>query len=197
MWKRLPLGSNQPFLWLGAGLIFLLIVKILLSGLFFRSGGASSPGPNVALAQDRMQARLSDARTGSPERLSLESLKERELALRARELELQKKEEALIPLKKDVDEKLGELNELQSRLTAYAKTLADREEAIKDSKMAHLVDLYTAMEPARAAAIMEKLKMETVVLILRHMKGKPAGQIIALMRPEFGAQVVEKLSRMD
>ncbi|MBN1107100.1 MAG: hypothetical protein JXL84_27100, partial [Deltaproteobacteria bacterium] len=157
---------------MGAGLIFLLMVKILLSGLFLKSDWASSPGPTVALAQ----VRLSDGQTGSPEKLTLESLKERELALRARELELKKKEEELIPLKKDIDEKLGELNDLQSRLTTYAKTLADREESIKDSKMSHLVDLYTAMEPARAAAIMEKLKMETVVLILRHMKGKPAGQ---------------------
>jgi len=33
------------------------------------------------------------------------------------------------------------------------------------------------------------------VLILRHMKGKSAGQIIALMKPEMGAQVVEKLSQ--
>jgi flagellar motility protein MotE (MotC chaperone) len=181
----------------GGGLIFVLIVKILLSGFLFKSGWASSPGPNFALAQDQTQVRPPDARTGSPEKLTLESLKERELALRARELELKKKEEELIPLKKDVEEKLGELNEVQSRLTAYAKTLADREEAIKDSKMTHLVDLYTAMEPIRAAAIMEKLKMETVVLLLRHMKGKPAGQIIGLMKPEFGAQVVEKLSRMD
>jgi flagellar motility protein MotE (MotC chaperone) len=53
------------------------------------------------------------------------------------------------------------------------------------------------MEPAKAAAIMEKLKIETVVLILRNMKGKPAGQIIALLKPELGAQVVEKLSKRD
>ena len=95
------------------------------------------------------------------------------------------------------EEKLGELNELQSKLTAYAKTLADREEALKETKLAHLVELYTAMEPTKAAAIMEKLKIETVVLILRNMKGKPAGQIIALLKPELGAQVVEKLSKKD
>lgn len=112
-------------------------------------------------------------------------------------LSVKKKEEELVPLKKDIEEKLGELNDLQARLTTYAKTLADREEALKNSKMAHLVELYTAMEPTKAAAIMEKLKMETAVLILRHMKGKAAGQIIALMKPETGAQVVEKPSRMD
>jgi len=172
-------------------MILLIAAKIFLGGLFLRA--ESSPAMGLALAEDNKKPR--EAAAASPEKPSIHSLKEKELALRAREQELKKKEEELIPLKKDIEEKLGELNELQMRLTSYAKTLAEREEAMKDNKMAHLVELYTAMEPGKAAAIMEKLKMETIVLILRHMKGKSAGQIIALMKPEMGAQVVEKLSQ--
>jgi flagellar motility protein MotE (MotC chaperone) len=51
------------------------------------------------------------------------------------------------------------------------------------------------MEPAKAAAIMEKLKLETVVKILRNMKGKAAGRIVAMMSPEKGAKISEALSR--
>lgn len=152
--------------------------------------------PDVALAEDRKKPKMASEKPETPDKLSTQSLKEKELALRNKEQELRKKEDELIPLKKDIEEKLGELNELQTRLTSYAKTLAEREETLKDTKMTHLVELYTAMEPAKAAAIMEKLKMETVVLILRHMKGKSAGQIIGLMKPEMGAQVVERLSQM-
>ena len=90
---------------------------------------------------------------------------------------------------------MAELNELQLRLADYAKKLAQREKALKDAKMAHLVSLYTAMEPAKAAAIMEKLKLETVVKILRNMKGKAAGRIVAMMSPEKGAKISEALSR--
>lgn len=175
-------------------MIVLLAAKIFLSGLFLKA--ESSPAISLALAEDARKTRVSQGEGVAPERPSLQSLKERELALHTREEEIRKKEEELVPLKKDIEEKLGELNELQMRLTSYAKALAEREEAMKDTKMAHLVELYTAMEPGKAAAIMEKLKMETVVLILRHMKGKSAGAIISLMKPEMGAQVVEKLSQM-
>jgi flagellar motility protein MotE (MotC chaperone) len=53
------------------------------------------------------------------------------------------------------------------------------------------------MEPANAAAIMEKLKIETVVTILRYMKGKSAGLILGQMKPDLGAAISEKLSQMD
>jgi flagellar motility protein MotE (MotC chaperone) len=53
------------------------------------------------------------------------------------------------------------------------------------------------MEPAKAAAIMDKLKVDTVVRILRHMKGKSAGKILSMMNPELGATISEKLSQMD
>ena len=191
-----------PYLLVGTALIGLVAAKIVLTGVFFRAD-IPTPGVSVAHAQDRRQAKATvqakpTAQAGEANPIvTPESLRERELALKAREAELKKKEEELLPLKKDIDEKLGELNDLQSKLTAYAKTLADREEAMKETKMAHLVELYTAMEPTKAAAIMEKLKIETVVLILRNMKGKPAGQIIALLKPELGAQVVEKLSKKD
>jgi flagellar motility protein MotE (MotC chaperone) len=191
-----------PYVLVGAALICLVAAKILLTGIFFRAE-IPTPGMAVAHAQDRRQAKATApakaaAQTAEGfEKVTPEALREKDLALKAREAELKKKEDELLPLKKDIEEKLGELNELQSRLTAYAKTLADREEALKETKLAHLVELYTAMEPTKAAAIMEKLKIETVVLILRNMKGKPAGQIIALLKPELGAQVVEKLSKRD
>lgn len=185
-----------PYLLIGTALIGLVAAKILLSGIFFHAS-SSGAAAGVAHAQDRRQAKATVSAGDGAERITPEALRDRELALKVREAELKKKEEELVPLKKDIDEKMGELNDLQSRLTAYAKTLADREEALKETKLAHLVEVYTAMEPAKAAAIMEKLKLETVVLILRNMKGKPAGQIISLLKPELGAQVVENLSHKD
>lgn len=182
---------------MGIALVFLLSAKVLVSGVFLKSGSISSSTMDLVMAENRGQPDT-PLGTGKPSGvLSPENLKERDLAMKAKEMSLKKREEELAPLKKDIEEKLAELSELQSRLTAYAKTLAEREETLKDTKMVHLVEVYTAMEPAKAAAIMEKLKMQTVVLILRHMKGKAAGQIVALMKPELAAVVVEKLSQTE
>ena len=125
------------------------------------------------------------------------ALRKKEQELRAWERRLKEREAELVPLKNEVDVKLEELNDLQANLTIFAKKLAEREQALEDSKNAHLVSLYTAMEPARAAAIMGQLKIPIVVQIFRHMKGKTAGKIIEMMPPEQGALISEKLSLLD
>ena len=103
----------------------------------------------------------------------------------------------MLPLKKEIESKLAELNDLQARLADYAKNLAEKEKALTDAKNNHLVALYSAMDPSKAAAIMDKLQLTTVVLILHNMKGKSAGQIMAMMNPERGAIISEKLSQLD
>ncbi|MBW1720700.1 MAG: hypothetical protein JRH13_09315 [Deltaproteobacteria bacterium] len=187
--------------WTYFGLGFLLLglvgVKILLSGIFLDFSALGFSTPSLAVAGDRgVSDKTPAAPEASPEPSS-ETLERKAQELRAKELELQKREQELLPLKAEIEEKLAQLNELQLRLTAYAKQLADREKALEDAKMAHLVALYSAMEPARAAAIMDKLKIQTVVLILRHMKGKSAGKILAMMNPERGALISEKLAHLN
>jgi len=124
-------------------------------------------------------------------------LRKKDQELKEKETLLKRKEEELLPLKKEIDTKLEELNTLQTSLTAYAKKLAEREKALKDSKIGHLVALYTAMDAAKAAVIMDKLKTDTMVRILSNMKGKPAGKILALMAPEKSAMISERLSQTD
>lgn len=53
------------------------------------------------------------------------------------------------------------------------------------------------MEAANAASIMDKLQIDTIVLILSNMKGKSAGQILAMMNPEKGALISERLSKTE
>ena len=125
------------------------------------------------------------------------AFRKKEQELKEREERVSKQEKDLAPLQKEIDAKLEELNTLQTRLTVFAKQLAEREKALNDAKMKHLVDLYSAMEPARAALIMQQLNMETVVRILANMKGKVAGKIVAMMEPGKGATISEKLSKMN
>lgn len=186
----------------------LLLIGIMVGGLFLGKILLSTfllPGvlekmnvPEMALAQSQPAAApLVKPPAGNPDLTTPDGLKNKEQALKEREQKVQQQETELLPLKKEIEEKLAELNELQAGLAVYAKKLAEREKALQDVKMSHLVDLYSSMEPTNAAAIMAKLKIETVVLILSHMKGKSAGLILGQMKPDTGAAISEKLSQME
>ncbi len=165
----------------------IVLSKMILSGVYISTHYFG----NEALAKQEEQ----DSGQSSFPVVTEESLIKKQMELKKREEDIAKKEKEYLALKQETEAKMAELNELQTKLANYVKKLAQREKALKDAKMAHLVSLYTAMEPAKAAAIMEKLKMETVVKILRNMKGKAAGRIVAMMSPEKAAMISERLSR--
>jgi len=183
----------------GLGVFFacLLLVKILISGWYLQSGPFIFGSPRLALANNAAQAEPSrDAGRRLPADI-IDTLKAKERALAEKEELLSRREKELEPLKEEIERKMAELNELQATLTEFAKKLADREGALEDKKIGHLVALYSAMEPAKAAAIMDQLKIETIVRILRQMKGKSAGLIMGMMKPERGAVISEKLSQLE
>ncbi len=173
-----------------AAFTLLFLLKILVSGLFL-SGIPLDFAGTQALAEEET-GREADP---SPERE--QRLLKKEQRLEKWEEDLEKREQQILPLQKEIDRKMAELEEIQDSLTAFAKKLADREKALNDTQAQHLVSLYQAMEPERAAAIMSKLEIPTVVRILGNMRGKAAGQILASMSPERGAAISERLSRTD
>jgi len=175
----------------------LIIAKIISNFLYLQSGHIKFSSSNLALAENKAQDDPVNGAVQSSSESSLAMLKKKELELEEKEMLLKRREEELLPLKEEIDEKLAQLNAIQARLTSFAQELADKEKALKDVKIGHLVALYSAMEPAKAAAIMDKLKIETIVRILSSMKGKSAGQILGMMKPERGAIISEKLSQTD
>lgn len=162
-----------------------------MSGLYLRLGPMILSNTNIAMAEE------DDVDMEQALKLKEQMLKKKELDLKEREEQLDKREKNLVPLQNEIDVKLDELNTLQTTLTAYAKQLSEREKALNDEKISHLVALYGAMEPARAAVIMAQLNMDTVVRILSNMKGKSAGLILAMMDPAKGAMISERLSQLD
>ena len=174
-------------------LVFLLVGKLLMSGIYLHLSPFSHPLDNIVLAEEEKQAKLPDL--SEQNRQMSEMLRKKEQELKDREAELDKREKELLPLKKEIDQKLEELDEIQTQLTLFAKQLAEREEALNSAKIGHLVSLYSAMDPAKAAKIMDKLNLDTVVLIMSKIRGKIAGQILAAMDTEKGAVISERLSK--
>jgi len=175
-----------------------LFVKIMM-GVFFLNEEVSLPvpGPSLAMAEKEappQQDQGKENRAATPPAIRI---RDKEVELQKRESHIEEQEKTLTSLKKEIDDKMAELTELQTTLTAYAKNLADREKALQDARNGHLVAAFTAMEPVEAARIMGKLELSTIVLIMRNMKGKSAGKVLAAMDPEKGAVISEKLSQQD
>ncbi|RLB17520.1 MAG: hypothetical protein DRG82_06235 [Deltaproteobacteria bacterium] len=168
----------------------LLGVKIFLSGWYLTSVSRKIPVPGLVLAEE-------NGATVKQEIPLDEKLRRKEKELREREELVKKRENELQLLQDKIDAKMSELNDLQTKLLNFSKKLAQREKALKDAQMNHLVALYSAMEPGKAAAIMDKLNLKTVVRILKYMKGKNAGKIMAMMPPEKGATISEALSKSN
>ncbi len=169
----------------------LILIKIIVSGIFLQFEPLSISSSSLAIADETGDNEEPDQRT-----IEL-MLRKKEKELNEKEMELKKMEERLLPLKKEVEARIEELDELQTSLTAYSKDLAERELAMKDARIDHLVKLYSSMEADKAANIMDKLPVDTVVRIMENMNGKAAGQILAVMPPEKGAQISQKLSKVE
>ena len=182
------MNRRRPILFAVAAFALLFLLKILVSGLFLQGGFSSFQG-TVALAEEETRK--------APSREDTQALSEKEQRLQKWEEDLKEREKQILPLQQEIDRKMAELEEIQANLTAFAKKLAEREKALNDTKVQHLVSLYQAMEPEQAAAIMSKLDIPTVVRILGNMRGKSAGLILAAMSPERGAAISEQLSSME
>ena len=189
-WKNLSLRSNFYVTTLVL-FFFLLAVKVIFSGIFLKNSPLDISTTDVAMAQE---APLEEDR--SAEKLEL-TLRKREQELQQKEAEFKKKEAQLIPLQEEIEARFAEVNDLQNSLNAYAIKLAEREKALQGGKIDHLVKLYSSMEAGKAAVILDKLQLDIVVRILGNMKGKAAGEIMAMMPPDKGAIISEKLSESE
>lgn len=189
-------------------LITLLAAKIIVSGLYLHFDALKIPVMNIAMAEENgvKQAAAKEADTKQAETkqsaatdltVTAANLKKKEQELKDREAVVLKKEQELAPLQAEVDAKIEQLNELQVKLTAMAKEIAEKEQGLKDEKVNQLVTMYSAMDAAKAAKILDKLNLDTVVKILANMKPKSAGPILAAMSTDKGAVISERLSNME
>jgi flagellar motility protein MotE (MotC chaperone) len=178
-------------------LMTLLVAKIIISGVYLHFDTVKLPAMNIAMAQETTVKQAETKQPAVDLNVTMTALKKKEQELKVREAALQKKEQELTPLQVEVDARIEQLNELQVKLTAMAKEIAEKEQGLQDEKINHLVTLYSSMDAVKAAKILDKLNIDTVVRILANMKGKSAGQIMAAMSAEKGAIISENLSKTD
>ncbi len=101
---------------------------------------------------------------------------------------LEQKEAEILFAQSALDAKHAELAALKAELEHLLER-ADRENT---SDVSRLVEIYKAMKPTQAAAIMNEADIEVSVLVLAAMQPRNSGPILALMQP-VRARAISKI----
>lgn len=102
----------------------------------------------------------------------------------ARELEALKEMQAKIN---------GKLDELETA-KAGLKAELDRREEMRNLAKKELVEIYSGMDPAAAAAQMDKIDMRLASSIVRQLKPRLASAILDEMEPDLAAKLVRYIA---
>ena len=126
------------------------------------------------------------------ERALLTDLRQRRLALDARESEMSVRAVTLAAVETRLNTRVQELKGLQSGLEDLEKQRKQRDE----ENWSGLVKLYETMKPHDAATIFNDLDMTVLLQVLDRMKEAKSAVILAAMLPERARLVTEGLAQM-
>ena len=179
-------------------LVLCLIVKTALVGFHISYRLEKLSWPSLAQAADDDNI-VSETTTppATEAKVLTELLDKKEQQLRLKEEELKQKESELLLLKQEVTAKLSELAALQEKVADDIGEMQNREEVQQNNRIKKLGDMYKAMEPSRAAKLMERLDEHIAVQIIAKMRGRAAGEILSSMDLDKAAQISKRLSEAD
>ena len=171
--------------------------------------GRSAGAPPQTAAQSETQPNGNDPNPVQGPALSvprevIDMLDQRKQSLDSREAALRGAEERLLVLKGELERILAK----QERLTAAQKQKeADSQKREQDRKLSQekaaadsrnqqqtqLAKIYESMPAEEAAASLERMPERKAIEVLRILKSKSAGAILAAVRPERAARLTEQL----
>ncbi|MCU0892996.1 MAG: hypothetical protein MUD06_01505 [Rhodospirillales bacterium] len=121
----------------------------------------------------------------------LRQLAARREQLEARVRELDKREALLKAAESRIDAKATALKELQAEVSRLLKAHDERQ----DEKVASLARLYASMKPKDAAAILQTLELEPLLLVTERIKERKLAPILAEMSPAKARDLTTELVR--
>jgi flagellar motility protein MotE (MotC chaperone) len=121
----------------------------------------------------------------------LQELAKRREALDQRQADQDRRELTLKAVEQRVDEKIGQLKQIQAQVdAAIGKSAAEDDERIKS-----LVHIYENMKPKDAATIFEGMEMPALLQLLTRMKDLKTAPILAAMAPDKARAVTVALAQ--
>ncbi len=108
------------------------------------------------------------------------------------EQELARREQEILMLKKQMEQRLAELQAAERKVQGMLKDAKE----VEAEKVNSLISMYSNMKPRQAGAAMENMDENIAAKILISMKPKQSGEILSYMNPIKTAKLTELLSRM-
>jgi flagellar motility protein MotE (MotC chaperone) len=156
------------------------------------AGGEEAQADQTAAPKERPVAENPEAPAFSPAEVEvLRQLAKRRAVLDARARELDKRDALLRAAESRLDAKAEALKGLQDKVGRLIK----QHDAEQDAKMASLAKLYESMKPKDAAAILQTLDLDTLLLVAERMKERKLAAIMAEMNPARARDVTMELVR--
>lgn len=189
--KPWPAGQQQV-LFRKSGLWTFLFLGIWLNVAVCQAFGAQEyeTGSNASVADSPVVDNSIDiSKNCHPEFLALLRQKKQEMI--KKDEDLKKKQQDLDFLRQELDNKVKLLKDLQRSLNGPVKKKKYQEQA----RLQHLAGVYGSMEPARAAALLDKIDEQTVTKLFSIMKSKKVAPILAKMTPDKAARISAYLYR--
>jgi len=128
---------------------------------------------------------------GGEETIDLSLLKKKKTELKEREKYLEKRKMQLVALEDEINKKIASLTRLRNEIKAEMEKKKTNEE----KKLKHLIKIYSAMKPVKAASLIEKLDIRLAIELLSKMKGDTVGGILSFVAVEKAAKISEGLLR--
>lgn len=154
------------------------------------------PAPNVRSLPSPVSAdalsKPDQAIPGAPPPPTVEPIPNKDSASIKQE-ELNRREQELLALQQQMESRMQELNELEGKVGNMLQNATQTQ----DDKIKQLVDMYAAMKPKQAAAVLETLDDKIAVQVLSNLKPKQAGEILSYMKPTRTAVLSELLTKMQ
>ena len=120
----------------------------------------------------------------------LQNLSKRREELDQREQGIAAREALLTAAEKRIEGRIGELKQLEAKLTALAGQRGEEEE----KRLRGLVKVYESMKPGDAARIFEELDMPVLLEVAERMKEAKLGPILAQMNPRKARAMTVELA---
>ncbi len=120
----------------------------------------------------------------------LQSLVVRREALNKRERELDLRQNLLTVTERRVEDKIGQLKNIEAKIQSLLKEYDERKEA----KIKRLVKMYETMKPKKAAAIFENLEMEILLDVAERMREVKMALVLAAMKPATARALTKELA---
>lgn len=106
------------------------------------------------------------------------------------EEDMQAREQKYAIVKKEISEKVVELEALEKKLALLMK----KKSAEEESHMKEIVKMFESMKPQVAAPIFAQLNPHVLLDILQHMKGQKTALILAQLPPGRAAKITEVMT---